>query len=162
MIICESSFKNEINSFPTLYFYNRELSFNFNLDYNDVFFELNDKIYFLILGKEMYTTVWNFGKVFMKKYPFIFNQDKKRISFVHFDKYDKNSDTPNESKDDDNNKQESGFWNIFKILLLIILLIIVLIVGIIIGKVLWKKRKIRVNELKDEDDYDYTINQNDN
>ena len=162
MIICESSFKNDIKSFPTLYFYNRELSFNFNLDYNDVFFELDDKIYFLILGKEMYTTVWSFGKLFMKKYPFIFNQDKKRISFVHFDKYDKNSDTPNESKDDDNNKQESGFWSIFKIILLIILLIIVLIVGIIIGRVLWKKRKIRVNELKDEDDYDYTINQNDN
>ena len=46
MIVCDLSFKKYINTFPKLYLYSRDFSFTFNLDYNDVFLELNDKIYF--------------------------------------------------------------------------------------------------------------------
>ena len=148
MIICDSSFKKYIKTFPTLYFLDREFSFTFNLDYNDLFIEIDNKIYFLILGKDMEETVWKLGKIFMKKYPFIFDPDKKTISFVHLKKYkDINDD---ESK---NNKNH----NVKKYLIvgfIFIGIIIGIIIGYFIGRKYWyKNRKTRANELDENVEY---------
>ena len=150
MIICDSNFKNNLKNFPNLYFYNRELSFTFNLDYNDVFFIYNTKIYFLIIGNELYTT-WKLGKMFMHKYPFIFDQDKKKIYFVHLNKYDE------QTYNNENTEKQNNIWKNVILFSLISLLFIGIIIGIFIGKKIWKtNRKIRANELKDEEDnYEY-------
>ena len=148
MIICDSSFKAYIKKFPILYLYSRDLDFTFNLDYNDAFIELNNKIYFLFIGKGVSDSVWTLGKSFMKKYPFIFNQDQKTIQFVHLDKYGDQNEKGNKEKNN------SNFRKKIRIYFIIILIIIAIIIGIFIGKLIWKKnRKTRCYELDENFDY---------
>ena len=80
MIICDISFKNYQNSFPGVYFYSEQLFFAFNVYPEDVFYEYNNKIYFLIIHKDSITNFWRLGKIFLKKYPFMFDYDKKIIT----------------------------------------------------------------------------------
>ena len=151
MIICDSRFKSNLKKFPTLYIYSSDFSFTFNLYYNDAFFELNNKIYFLFIGKGFSDSNWILGKSFMKKYPFIFNQDQKTIQFVHLDKYgDQNQ---NEKAKEKNN---SSFWKKIRIYFIILLIIIALVIGVFIGKIIWKIRKKRCNEL--DENYEYKSN----
>ena len=161
IIICESTMNKYLNLFPTLYFFNKEYEYTFNIDYKDLFTILNNKIYFLIIGRDMpVKNIWSFGKKFIKKYPFIFNEDKKTISFVFLNKYEKmkkikideNKDIENDSKI----KKEEELKNSTNIKILIFIFIgifIGIIVGIIIGKKLWKKRKERANELQENVEY---------
>ena len=150
MIICDLNIKRHLSSFPKIYFYSERLSYVFNLDFNDVFIELNGKIYFLIIFKEEINTIWRIGKIFMRKYPFIFDYDQKTISFVHLNKYGR---VPNEQNKKDNNNSNNIFLD-FKLYLFIFLLIIGVIIGVLIGKKLWKKqRRVRANELDDNCDY---------
>ena len=143
MIVCNLVFKKYINSFPTLYLQSRELSYTFNLDYNDVFLESNDKIYFLIIYKEMIKPVWKLGKIFMRKYPLIFDQDKKTISFVYLNKF-------LEQK----SKSNYNFIESFKEFCLYSLLFVGIIIGLFIGRRVWNKhRKLKANELEDSFDY---------
>ena len=145
MIICDSNFKKYLNNFPTLYFNSRELSFIFNLDYNYVFLEYDDKIYFLIIYKEMVNQVWTLGKIFMKKYPFIFDQDKKTISFVYLEKFKKKVNTEIET---------NNYFKIFKEYFLYSLLFIGIIIGLLLGRRLWNKhRKLKANELEEHFEY---------
>jgi len=149
MIVCNSEIKNNLTSFPKIYFYSHDLSFTFNLDYNDLFFEHENKIYFLVIYKQTLKTIWNVGKIFLKKYPFIFDFEKKMMSFVHLDKY---GNSKKESKNDEKNNY--SLWEKIKIYVFIFLLIIAVIIGVIIGKLIWKKqRKTRANELVDNYEY---------
>ena len=151
MIICDYNFKKDIKYFPNLYFLSRKLSFIFELNYNDIFLEENNKIYFLIIGKDMYKSVWKFGKIFMKKYPFIFDQDRNTISFVHLDKFDKKPN--NNQVNNIESKNKSFIQKIFECFLYSLLFIGILI-GIFIGKRIWNKhRKLKANELEEKFDY---------
>ena len=144
MIVCNITFKKYLNSFPTLYLHSRELSFTFNLDYNDLFLESNDKIYFLIVYKEMIKPIWKLGKIFMRKYPFIFDQDKKTISLVYLDKFIEQK-----------GKIDKNYLKRFKDFCLYSLLFVGILIGLFIGRRLWNKsRKLKANEL--EDNFDYT------
>ena len=160
MIICDLKIKPNLSSFPKIYFYSEQLSYIFSLDYNDVFIELNNKIYFLIIFKEAINTIWRVGKIFMRKYPFIFDYDQKTISIVNFNKNDTapNEPTNKDKKDnniDNNNKNNNdNIFLDFKIYIVIFLLIIAVIIGVFIGKKIWQKqRKMRANEL--DDNYEY-------
>ena len=73
MIVCNLTIKNDLKNFPNLYLFYRELNFTFKLDYNDLFIELNDKLYFLAIYTEVSDTIWNFGKLLIKKYSFMFD-----------------------------------------------------------------------------------------
>ena len=94
MIVCNATIKNELKKFPTLYLLYRELHFTFSLDYNDLFMELDDKIYFLVIYKDTPQLIWNFGIILIKKYSFMFDEDRKSFYFIHLKKYDKNSKDP--------------------------------------------------------------------
>ena len=61
MIVCNETIKNELKNFPNLYLFYRQLNFTFSLDYNDLFMELDDKIYFLIIYTDVPLSIWNFG-----------------------------------------------------------------------------------------------------
>ena len=182
MIICNSTIKNDLGKFPSLQLFNLDLNFQFELDYKDLFLEINDKIYFLAIYHQPQSltsdTIWNFGKILSKKYPFMFNEDRKTLYFVHLNKYNDHSIDPD--KEDKHNKYDNNtsnnpdindknqnptkndnknFWTENKEYIVISLLIIVLIVGIIFGYVfgrkVWEKhRKTRANEL--DDYYEYT------
>ena len=90
----------------------------------------------------------------MRKYPFIFDYDKKTINFVNIYNINK-SDMDKKTQNDEN---ENSFWNIFKIILIIFLIVIANIIGILIGIYFFnKKRKKKANEL--DDDFEYAINE---
>ena len=150
LIVCNKDIKNNLSSFPKIYFFSEKFSYTFNLDYTDVFLETEERIYFLISNKEKVKDVWSVGKIFIKKYPFIFDYDKKTISFVHLNNNNKNGNKE-QNKSNNNNY---NIWTDVKLYIFFFLLIVAIIIGIFIGKMLWKKqRKMRANEL--DDNYDY-------
>ena len=64
MIICELSFRNYKITFPNIYFYTEQLFFAFNLRQDDVFYEYNNKIYFLVVYKDSIKNYWKLGNIF--------------------------------------------------------------------------------------------------
>ena len=138
-----------IKSFPTLYFKHIDINYIFELTSKDLFVEENNKLYFMIYSSDTLELRWNFGEIFLKKYFFTFNQNKKSIGFYESLKDNGDEDSHNRNKNYNNNIG-------ITILLIGIGLIII---NIIIGILIWKKvcknnRKKRANELKD-DNYDY-------
>ena len=159
MIICDFSFKGNQRSFPGIYLYNEQLFFAFNLNNKDVFYEYNNKIYFLIVHKESVKDFWRIGMIFLKKYPFMFDYDKKLISYVHLKrnwnpkKQTKNQKRKNEQNINNNNNSS------FKEFILYGLLFIGIIIGLFIGKRIWNKNKrLKANEL--EERYQYMDKEN--
>ena len=141
-------------SFPDLEFYNSETNYTFSFNYKDLFYEFEDKIYFLVIFPflQTYTEYWYVGKPFFMKYKLFLDRDKKTIGFYP-----------------DNGKQPEKPSNNAKIIILVV--VIVLLVVILAGVLyyfLWvkKSRKQRANELDDDVDYipheDQTNNQNEN
>ena len=150
LIVCNKDIKNILSSFPKIYFFSEKLSYTFNLDYSDVFLETEERIYFLISNKEKVKDVWSVGKIFIKKYPFIFDYDKKTISFVHLNNYNEKGN----KEQNTNYNKNYNVWTDVKIYIFVLLLILAIVIGIFIGKMLWKRqRKMRANEL--DDNYDY-------
>ena len=68
-IVCnKSDFKIEI--FPNLHFYNKEMHYNFSFNYKDLFYEFENKYYFMVVFPRypIYVEYWYVGKsIFLKK-----------------------------------------------------------------------------------------------
>lgn len=88
--ICNASYKNIIKEkFPTLYFYHKNFNYTFELNYEDLFYEIDNNLYFLIcfdtgmFGDDKFTEIseWIFGKPFLSKYQFSFDIERRRIYF---------------------------------------------------------------------------------
>ena len=144
IIICDKNKFKDMNKFPSLYF--KHIKFNkiFELNYKDLFEEFGNSIIFSILFDEEEKHHWTFGRIFLKKYQFIFDNDQKTITFI--EKILINKDKKLIIKSDN------------KILILKIMIIAFLVIGfgfgLFFGKKIWdKNRKKRANEL--DDDYEY-------
>jgi hypothetical protein len=159
-IVCD---KNKLNadefykSFPTLYFSHSELSYIFELTSKDLFIEKNNKIYFMISTYS--DEKWYLSEIFVKKYLFSFDQDKKSIGF--YKTINKNQEI---TTDNGNNNGNSNSQSSIGIVFLCIGIGLIIINVIIFGVCLWKKncgvnRRRRANELKD-DNYDYLADEN--
>ena len=154
MIICEKSKFKDMNKFPNIYFTHRELNEIFEFNYKELFQEIGNSIIFSILFDEENKSRWCFGRIFMKKYQFIFDIDQKTITYLpKYENHKKENSLENDNNDN------------FKIIVLEILLIIFLLLGIALGfyfgKLKWdKNRKKRANELNDE--YNYIENEKEN
>ena len=141
-----------IKEFPTLFLYNKKFNYTFNLTYEDLFEEINDKYYFLISYDLRDTVKWCLGKPFLKKYNFVFNAENQTIGF-----YDKNI-IINNQKDENNNTKEikvndSKDLNITILVVMLVLFNILLIILILnITRNCQKKRKKKVYELNDNDE----------
>lgn len=140
--------------FPTLYFKHIELNYIYELTSKDLFVEENNKLYFMIYSSDTLDLRWKFGEIFLKKYFFTFNQNKKSIGFYENMK--------------DNNDDGSHNKNINNNIGIIILLIGIglIVINVIIGIFVWKKfcgnnRRKRANELND-DNYDYLADNSNN
>ena len=148
MIICDIKFKEYKKSFPGIFFYNERLFFAFNFYDNDLFYEYDNKIYFMVIRKEEIKTHWQLGKIFLKKYPLMFDYDKKIVSFIKLKK------PWNIKKNIKKNQQSNNHDNINREYLIYILLILGIFIGILIGKRIWnKKNKLKANELEDQYKY---------
>ena len=143
-------------TFPTLYFKNIEINYIFELTSKDLFKEENNKLYFMIYSSNSVDLKWTFGEIFLKKYYFTFNRNKKLIGYYS----NMIKEGENDQKNNDANKTPSIG------IIILIIGILLLIINIIIGICLWQKkcgnnRRKRANELKD-DNYDYLTDNSDN
>ena len=142
-IYCDKkSFKENIKNFPELSFKSFGLNKTFVLNGEDVFKEYNNYYLFMIIFKEYSYKLWTLGQIFMKKYNFYFDSDKKIIGC--FEKVIQP-------------KEENYFITFFDKIKWYIFIIIGVIIGFLIGKKIRDKtRKLRANEL--EDNYEYLEN----
>ena len=150
LILCYKEFSKYINSFPNLYLYNKEYNYTFVLPNEDLFSIHGNYIYFLIIHKIYYVNEWSLGTIFFKKYPFLFDYDKKAISYINI--YNKTDiiKLDGNIKANKINKLKN-FWSFFKY----IAIFLGIVVGILIGRKIWdKNRKRRANELIDEYQYE--------
>ena len=130
---CDLNYK--IENLKNLSFQIKGINYSFNLTYQDLFFKNNNKYVFVIVftnNEEIKD--WIMGEKFLRKYQLIFDLDKKIIGFY----------TPQ-------NDSSTPFIIIF---LLISFILITILLLIYIFFRLKKPRKIRANELLD-DNYDY-------
>ena len=152
VIICQKEILKTITNFPKISFSNKKEDFVFELNYKDLFIEYNNRILFLIVYNQYGPDYWTLGKIFMRKYPFIFDYDKKTINFPNIYHIKKSIN------DKSTKENENSFMVYLKIIMIIFLIIIGIIVGVLIGKYFWhNNRKKRANEL-DDDDFEYKIN----
>jgi len=153
MFICDKEKMNKfIKDFPNLYFANVDYNYTFELTYKDLFMEIYNYYYFMVLfpnntetGSE--SQKWYLGLPFMKQFQFVLNVNDGTIGFY------KSKNFNYEESDNlvEQNKEKSKAW----VYVLQISIVIVLVgLGVYIGMLLKKQRKKRANELKD-DDYDY-------
>jgi hypothetical protein len=113
------------------------------LNGEDVFKEYNNYYLFMIIFKEYSYKLWTLGQIFMKKYNFYFDSDKKLIGC--FEKIIQE-------------KEKNNFITFFDKIKWYLFIIIGIIIGFLIGKKIRDKaRKLRANEL--EDNYEYLENQ---
>ena len=132
---------------PNIKFASIDLDYTFELTKEELFYIKDDYIYLNILFCEQDFKFWLMGQLFTTKYNFVFNTDLKLIG--HYKKINNELKNNNSNKiTNDNNKK----------LIIIIPLIsfIFTCLGIIIGKKKFSfKRKIIINELLDEQNYEY-------
>ena len=163
-IVCDEGKLNvDINqfyeSFPTIYFFSFDFNYTFVLEGKDLFFEQNNKIYFMIYSKNEKINNWRFGEIFLKKYYFTFNQESKQIGFyVNNINQGGSPEESNNINDSNNDKIKTGT---FILIIGIVLLVIEMVVAIIWfnKKSCDKNRRKRANELAD-DNYDYLSGNN--
>ena len=87
---CDAKYKNQLKEkFPPITFYLPELKYTFVLEFDDLFFERNGILFFLICydnaiyGETKYSQIseWVFGKPFFNKYQFSFDVEKNVLTF---------------------------------------------------------------------------------
>ena len=134
---CDKNIKLE--DFYNLTFKSKEFNYTFVLNYNDLFLEINNKIYFLMFFRKDTTEFfWIFGEPFFKKYQIIFDEEKGIIGFY-------------------TSKKKKTF-NKSIIYFIVLFIIIFILIGIIIKMIINKPRKLRANELEDQYEYLQKIN----
>ena len=125
---------------------------------------MGDYIIFSIVFDEEETSHWIFGRIFLKKYQFVFDNDQKTITYVKKNIINNTNDDNNDKNDNNNNKNDNynNTNNNFKIWLIVILVVIIIMIGIFgIGLYIGlkiKKKKKRANELDDDYDYVFEVN----
>ena len=72
----------EVNDFPSLSFYSKELNYSLILDYPQLLTIFQKKVYFKVVFKrKAENKKWILGRGFMEIYPLVFDVDNKRIGF---------------------------------------------------------------------------------
>ena len=148
---CYKSVENILyENIPNIKFNSLNLDFTFEFTKDELFYTKDNYIYFMILFSSLENSNWIMGQMLTTKYNFVFNQDKIRIGL-----YKKVNKIKN-----DKDKYDYRINNNINISLIVFIIIIGGFIfcccGLIIGRrVFIKKRKIIVNELIEERDYEY-------
>ena len=157
VIYCHNNFtENDLKKFPILLLQSNDLNYIFNFDYNDLFLKTRNVYIFKIIYSGGYG-YWKLGKIFLEKYPFVFNYDSKTFGF--YQKFTPenidgdiiidpnyipgNSEKGNdklppskrkELRDKELNAKENSNGNTLKIIFIIILVAIVLLIAFYIAR----------------------------
>ena len=130
--------KKEVNirEFPNLVFNSKESNLQFNLTYEDLFIELNEKYFFLInfkyTNKSELIEFWDFGSPFLKKYSFICDRDNNIIGFYN------------------NKTNQKNDFPYFMIIIIIFGVVIISLLVYILYYILNKKEKKKAHELSED------------
>ena len=146
---CDISTKDFLYSnIPSIKFFSFDLSYIFELSKEELFYIKDNYIYFNILFCQNSFNFWIMGQLFTIKYNFVFNTDNKRIGFYHTIK----SGIPKNSQKPIQNKKNNNLLIVF----MIIIAILFTCIGLFLGrKIFGLRRKIIVNELIEEQNYEY-------
>ena len=147
--------KEDINNFPQLTMTNIKLETNFSFTGKELFYEGNDYYYFKLHFVSFPNVEWVIGQLFIRKYQFVFNYDKKTIGF-----YNDNRIKPDEHKDGDivvPKKSDKIYFYIFIPLSVVVLgAIIFVLTKYYFCKICCNnERKKKLNELEDENEEDF-------
>ena len=146
--VCQKQYKYIIQkTFPSLYFYHKELNYMFELTFDDLFIENNEFLIFSIyfdyfqieLFRGAFLSEWFFGKIFLKKYCFSFDLDNGKIRFYPEKTAKKKTNKKLSKKNLDNGTNKIRYYQLGFIL-------VVLTIGIfafVLDRV--TKRKYRIN-----------------
>ena len=144
MFICDKEKMNKfIKDFPNLYFANVDYNYTFELTYKDLFMEIYNNYYFMVLfpnNNEARSEFqkWYLGLPFMKQYQFVLNANDDTIGFYKT----KTFNYEESDKFIEQNKEKSKVW----VYVLQISIVIVLVgLGVYIGML---KTYILLNQLK--------------
>ena len=149
---------NKIKTFPNLYFEIKLNDLIFIFTYKDLFKVFNNRLYFLIIFKNVeFSTsghIWTFGDTFFRKYTTFLNSDSKtillfknEINNINKENYDKNQRNKNKKN------------NIIRTLFEIFLGIIIFVILFLLYKKYRSTRKLHANELEDNN-YEYKAKEN--
>ena len=142
-------------NFYSIEFYNKELNYNFTLEFDDLYYIKGNYIYFLIFfdaNNEIDINKIIVGKPFIKKYQFSFEPDKRLLFF-----YKKKN---KERKNDIENNNEMNFNNKINIIILLIAIISIFISFFVSLKFYFNKKKAKNKAYELDDEYVY-IQKND-
>ena len=150
----------DIKKFPNLYMFNSDLNHVFEMNGEELFNELNNKIYFkIIFPIKIEDNKWIMGKIFLRKYPTIFSPSNRLIGFyIHKNGGMISGNLEEEDESIINNTNKSTKNASFYILIVIIALVFTCC-GLFIGRKLFFLRRKKINELID-DFYQYDSKQN--
>ena len=155
-IECSKNAKNnilfDISKFPSIYFESIEFNKIFELSGQDLFVldkESNTYIFLIIFPTNYVEKVWGLGIPFLKKYQFVFDEDKKLIGYYNTQENENEEETVNKE-----NENKINLYVLIVILLLVILLLFALAFFLVYKLIYSKRRRKRANELED-DGYDY-------
>ena len=136
--------------FPILKIESKAYMKIFELGYDDLFLEKQDKIYFLVYFSSYMGFSWEVGLPFLKKYFFSYNYDTNLISYY-------NNDLAVMKEETEKPKSSAG-----KVVMIIFLIIGISLLGFYLGRkyiLMRRKAKIRAEELENE--FSKEINEND-
>ena len=148
-----------LSNFPSVHFESIEYDKIFELNSEDLFFldKKNNKYIFLVIFPTNYVeTTWGLGFPFLKKYQFIFDEDKKLVGYYNSPE----NDDSNKIIENENNEKYRLYMLI--IVLLLIILFLLVFSYFLIKKLMNKNnRRKRANELDDDYEYENKNNIND-
>ena len=144
---CNKTFESEIKEkFQNLKFVSKELNYVFELNYDDLFVNINnDKsllfmVAFEVINMNTYNYFrWILGEPFLKKYNFIFNPNKKTITFK------RNEISVKKSKINFNINKKTIFIILFIIILMIIIFKIIKMYKIKLQNSFFNNKKLYLN-----------------
>ena len=162
MYYCNKDMKDFLqkSNYNNIYFLHRFYGKLFELNYDDLFEENGNYIYFkVIFTYNDNNDLWRFGKPFLKKYFFSYDLDGRTISFYDIKENDKNNgndNNENNNKNNNENNNENNKDNTLLIIIFIILILIFAVLGFILAKYFYlNKKKKKGTELIENDEYDY-------
>ena len=139
--------KYEMKKFPSLHFFHLKYNYTFSFNYKELFKNIYNRTFFLITTNKNSENYWNFGKLFMKKYQFIFDSDKKTIGFYA-------------KKNEKYNLNHSSKLKIKYFIYFMATIIFSILIGICIAKRIYKKKKNIVSEMSEDLEYKSAENNN--
>ncbi|MCQ2816227.1 MAG: hypothetical protein MJ252_03065 [archaeon] len=149
VIECSKSIYKYKDEFPLLKFYQFELDYTFEFTFDDLFREINNKVFFLVIFPAYTDDIWSLGKIFLKKYQLIFNLDSKLLKFY------------NREEEIQKEERKSEFWTAVKVAVEIILVVVIGFSAFHFGRKINKKMKLKAVELEETDTESYkSVNDN--